>query len=118
MAELRYIQRAHMSPTQCALCCSFEGPFIDTGAEFLGYGHVFICASNSNRSGCVRQMARLDGMMDQEVVGEALRQVDELTERVRELEAQLVEERVVPMSEVLDHLQATQAAQVPAGKED
>lgn len=117
MAELRYIQQAHASPTQCALCTSFKGPFIDTGAEFLGYGHVFICASNDTRSGCVRQMGRLDGMMDEEVVGEALRQVDELTERVQELERELAEAKVVPMSEVLEHLQANQAAQVPAGKE-
>lgn len=118
MAELRRVARAEMSPTQCALCLSHEGPFIDTGAEFLGYGHVYICASNDNRSGCVRQMGRLDEMMDRDVVGEAMIQIDALQARTQELERELAESKVVPLSDVIEYVRSTiQAAEAPAGKE-
>src|SRR5262245_37096217 len=101
---LQLVQQAAASPTRCALCQSHEGPFIDTGVEFLGYGWVYICTSSDRRSGCVRQMGRLDGMMDEEVVSEAMRQLDVLRARVQELEAELEESKVVPMAEVIDYL--------------
>src|SRR5687768_2039609 len=104
MAELRIVDRAAYSPTQCALCLAHEGPFIDTGAEFLGYGHVYICASREGRAGCVRQMARFDRMMAVEDHEEAVADLKGLRLRVQELEAELAESRVVPMHEVVEFL--------------
>jgi hypothetical protein len=107
---LQLVQEATASPTRCALCQSHEGPFIDTGVEFLGYGWVFICTSSEKRSGCVRQMGRLDGMIDAEIVDEAMTQLDAMRARVEELEQELEESKVVPMSEVIDHLTSAQHA--------
>lgn len=111
---IQLVQSAGASPTRCALCQTHEGPFIDTGVEFLGYGWVYICTSSAKRSGCVRQMGRLDNMMDAEIVDEAMLQINELRVRVRDLEQELEESKVVPMQEVLVHL-AT--ASTPSGKE-
>lgn len=98
------VAEAGASPTCCALCQSHEGPFIDTGVEILGHGWVFICAATDRRSGCVRQMGRLDAMVDGDVVGEAMLQIDTLSARVQELEQELAGSRVVPLAEVLDYL--------------
>ena len=98
------VQQASASPTQCALCQTHEGPFIDTGVEFYGYGWVYICASSPKRSGCVRQMGRLDEMVDAEIVSEAMLQINELRMRVLDLEAELNGSRVVAMDDVLAHL--------------
>lgn len=121
MAELRYVDRAAYSPTQCALCTTHEGPFIDTGVEFVGYGHVYICASHSGRSGCVRQMGHRDGMITIERAAEGMDEIDVLRRRVAELEADLEESRVVPMNEVLAHLAKTSVVvrpePAPVGKE-
>lgn len=104
MAELRFVDRAAYSPTQCALCLSFEGPFVDTAVEFLGYGHVYICASNENRSGCIRQMARFDGMVERAEIEFTLDELERANRRVEELGKQLEESRVVPMDEVVAYL--------------
>lgn len=115
MAELRYVTTATLSPTTCSLCATHEGPFIDTGVEFLAHGHVYICASNSNRSGCVKQMGRLDAMMDEEVVGEAMTQLDEARATIEDLRRELDESRVVPLADVIAHLKQVEPA--PAGEE-
>lgn len=120
MAELRYVDRAQYSPTQCAICQTHEGPFIDTSVEFIGYGHVYICASHSGRSGCVRQMANFDGMVSVETFDEIAAENAVLGERVRDLEAELDESRVVPLSEVLAYVASERAARfdpVPVAKE-
>jgi len=70
----------------------------------LGYGHVYICMQADGRSGCVRQMARLDGMIDNEIVVTAMEEADVLRARVDQLSEELKESKVVPMQEVLDEL--------------
>lgn len=112
MAELRYVRAATYSPTTCSLCATHEGPFVDTGVEFIGHGHVYICASHSSRSGCVKQMARLDAMMDEEVVGEAMTQLDEARAEIARLTRELNETRVVPLADVLEYLEQTAPASV------
>lgn len=104
MSEFQAVAAARFSPTKCALCDTHAGPFIDTGWELLGYGHVYICMAGDGRSGCVRQMARLDNMIDSEIVKDALEEVDVLRARVDQLQQELVESKVVPMKEVLDEL--------------
>jgi hypothetical protein len=104
MTEFNAVAAARFSPTKCALCDTHAGPFIETGWEILGYGHVYICMAGDGRSGCVRQMGRLDGMIDVEVVTEALEQSDALRARVDQLEEELNNSKVVPMQEVLEEL--------------
>jgi hypothetical protein len=120
MSELRIVDRAAYSPTQCALCLAHEGPFIDTGAEFIGYGHVYICASREGRSGCVRQMARFDRMTSTDDHDAVLEQVKALNLKISELEAELAESRVVPMHEVVEFLKTKVVARptpAPVGRE-
>jgi hypothetical protein len=104
MTEFNAVAAARFSPTKCALCDTHMGPFIDTGWELLGYGHVYICMAGDGRSGCVRQMSRLDGMIDVEVVNTALEELDVLRAKTDQLEKELLEVKVVPMQEVLDEL--------------
>lgn len=70
----------------------------------IGYGHVYICIAGDGRSGCVRQMARLDGMIDIEIVTEALEEADALRAEIDQLKEELKQSKVVPMQEVLDEL--------------
>lgn len=104
MSEFIAVAAARFSPTKCALCDTHQGPFIDTGWEILGYGHVYICMAAPERSGCVRQMARLDNMIDQEIVRDALAEADLLRARIDQLEQEVLEAKVVPMQEVLAEL--------------
>lgn len=67
MPEFNKTPVAHHSPTKCILCNTHEGPFIDTGRDTIE-GHIYICCSSENRSGCLQQMARLDGMISPEAV--------------------------------------------------
>lgn len=104
MSEFQAVAAARFSPTKCALCDTHAGPFIDTGWELLGYGHVYICMAGDGRSGCVRQMARLDGMIDHEVVTDALEELDVMRAKVDQLQQELNDSKVVPMKEVLEEL--------------
>jgi hypothetical protein len=92
MPEFNLIPVARSSPTECFLCKTFEGPFVDTAVEKIE-GRVLLCASKTgpdgqlDRSGCIEQMARLVGMVDKEVHAEALRMNDVLSAHVAELDA-------------------------------
>lgn len=48
----------------CFLCGETVGPFIDTGVEKDVVGHAYICASTPRRSGCSKQIGRLDGLFE------------------------------------------------------
>ena len=52
------------SPLACFLCGDAVGPYVDTGVNHQLVGRIVICASTDRRSGCVRQMGRLDGLME------------------------------------------------------
>ncbi len=98
------MQNARYSPTKCALCDTHAGPFIDTGFEVIAYGHIYICMANAERSGCVRQMARLDGMVDYEVVQEALAETDTLRQQLDQVQAELDEKWTAPLQEILTEM--------------
>ncbi len=63
MSEFKKVSKATFNPTVCALCGTFEGPFIDTNWDTPVYGHVYICTSSPTRAGCLTQMARLDNIL-------------------------------------------------------
>lgn len=67
MPEFNKTPHAYHSPTKCILCNTHEGPFIDTGRDTIE-GHIYICCATENRSGCIRQMARLDDMIEPDAV--------------------------------------------------
>lgn len=89
MSEFKLVQNAVYSPTVCFTCGTHEGPFIDTNMTPPIFGHVYICAGDENRPGCIRQMARLNGMLDPE----ASLELAELVVELAEVRAQLTEER-------------------------
>jgi len=111
MPEFKKVASAVRSPTQCALCHSFEGPFIDTELLLPVYGHVYICMSNEHRSGCLRQMARLDGMVDGDRYSESVAKIAMLEGALADAEERERSSRVVPMEEVLAHLSITQGSE-------
>ncbi len=104
MSEFNAVANARFSPTKCALCDTHAGPFIDTGFEVIGYGHVYICMAGDGRSGCVRQMARLDNMIDSEVVQDALEDRDRLQAAYDQLQAEMDEKYTQPLAEILEEL--------------
>jgi hypothetical protein len=104
MSEFQAVANARYSPTKCALCDTHAGPFIDTGFEVIGYGHVYICMANKDHSGCVRQMARLDNMIDIEVVTDALAETERLRAHVDQLQAEIDEKWTAPLAEILDEM--------------
>jgi hypothetical protein len=113
MSEFQAVAQARYSPTKCALCDTHAGPFIDTGWESLGYGHVYICMANDQRSGCVRQMARLDDMIDSEIVSEALEERDTLQARLDQLQAEMDEKWTAPLAEILDEMRRRRGGRPP-----
>lgn len=94
MPEFVKRETAIFSPTSCALCGDHEGPFIDTHVEWPAYGHVWLCAPNDRRSGCVAQMAVQCGMYDQSAVDILLAERDALVSRIRDLEEQIGQKRL------------------------
>ena len=104
MSEFQAVANAKYSPTKCAFCDTHQGPFIDTGFELIAFGHVYICMAASGRSGCVRQMGRLDGMIDQEVVTSALEEAGSLKAQLDQLQAEMDEKFNLPLQEILDEL--------------
>jgi hypothetical protein len=79
MSEFNKVDVAKYSPTRCFACGTHEGPFIDTNVDVIE-GHVYICARGDTRTGCLEQMARLDGMTNKaaadNMLAEALEQVE------------------------------------------
>ena len=104
MSEFIAVAAARFSPTKCALCDTHAGPFIDTGWELLGYGHVYICASNSRRAGCIRQMARLDGMVEEMQLGDVIAREAALTDQLDELRAKFDQSRIVDATQFLNFM--------------
>lgn len=89
MSEFRKVERAKFSPTSCTFCGAHEGPFIDTQVDIVAHGHIYICATSEHRSGCVRQLARLDNLADPEEVMQITSDLVEAQARVVELEGLL-----------------------------
>ena len=104
MSEFKKVPHAQMSPTTCALCGAHEGPFIDTHWETPVYGHVYICASNRRRAGCIRQMARLDGMVEEMQLGDVIAREAALTDQLDELRAKFDQSRIVDATQFLNFM--------------
>jgi hypothetical protein len=104
MSEFKKVPHAQMSPTTCALCGAHEGPFIDTHWETPVYGHVYICASNSRRAGCIRQMARLDGMVEEKHLGEVIAREQELNDEIAALQSKFDQSRIVDATAFLNFM--------------
>ena len=113
MSEFQAVANARYSPTKCAFCDTHKGPFIDTGFELIAFGHVYVCMANEERSGCIRQMARLDGMIDQEIVTEALEERDALQADVDQLRAEMEEKWTTPLGEILEELRRRRGGRPP-----
>lgn len=94
MSEFNVRQHATFSPTRCALCGTHEGPFIDTHLDLPAYGHVWICMSNGNTSGCARQLGELDGMIHPEIFAELTSDMEELVARLADLQEKLEARKV------------------------
>lgn len=90
MPEFNKTPHAIHSPTKCILCNTHEGPFIDTGRDTIE-GHVYICCSNNSRSGCIHQMAILDGCLRPEVAQQIMDDLTGLQERNVALQEELFE---------------------------
>lgn len=113
MSEFKKVENAQFSPTQCFACGTHEGPFIDTHVDMIE-GHVYICARNDIRAGCLEQMARLDGMVRKDVVDN---QIAEALEEVEYYKALLEQERQNKVISVKDLPELMALANGPAKKE-
>lgn len=100
MSNLRLSQHPDLSPTRCFMCGEFEGPFVDTRVDMLGYGHLWICTANDKHPGCARQIGRLDGLFDPE---ERANLVDEIMalEQTVETQRELLKKKTVQAGELL-----------------
>lgn len=103
MSEFAKVPSARRSPTVCVFCASHEGPFIDTNVDLPGYGRLNVCCANDNRTGCIRQMARLDGISDPEELMHVTELLVAANDRIAELEALLGNKRMA-VGEVLTAL--------------
>lgn len=74
---------------------------MDTHIDLPGYGHVWLCAADGTRPGCIRQMARLDGMYDPQERDMMLDEQLILQTRIERLEG-LVKRKTVLLSEIMD----------------
>mgnify|MGYP003580047521 CR=1 FL=1 len=70
MPELRIIEFAELSPTNCAICSGTNGPFLDTARDIQGYGRIHLCVGTEDRPGCLIQAVRLLGVADQALKNE------------------------------------------------
>lgn len=102
MTEFRKVAHAERSPTKCLLCHSIAGPFIDTQIEIPVWGAVYICMANDHSSGCLRQMARFDGMVEGALAEELSSALADAHVRIADLEREMEEQKMVPMSEVVE----------------
>lgn len=91
MSNARVVQNADRSPTRCAICHTHQGPFIDTQTSQQISGHLYICCGGDHNSGCLPQMARLIGMVDQPVHEAAMLEIRLLLEDNARLEQELEE---------------------------
>lgn len=101
MSEFKRVEHATFSPTKCVACGDHVGPFIDLEVELPVYGHLYLCTSNSSRSGCVQQIARLDAMVEEGHLREAEQVIESLQEEKEGLKRSLREDKVVSLNDVL-----------------
>lgn len=105
MSEFVKRPHANLSPTKCMFCDTSGGPFVDTHIELPGYGHVWVCAAADGRSGCVRQMARLDGMFDPDERKTLVDEILDLETIITKLQTAL-KGKQVPIGELVSLLSA------------
>lgn len=101
MSEFRRVQHAERSPTKCLACGDHLGPFVDLEIDLPVYGWVYLCAGTESRPGCIRQIARLDGMVDRATFREMEEKVAELESDIDLLVDRLRKEKVVSLDEIL-----------------
>ena len=110
MPDFRIVSTAK-PPGQCILCGSFDRPLVETvpELELPGYGNVMVCSVQETMlSGCLEQMARLVGLVEQSRLDKVSGQRDQLkrqleaqADEIRKLRAQQV---TIPRSEYEDLL--------------
>lgn len=106
MAEFKLVQHAVFSPTRCVTCGDHVGPFIDLEVELPVYGHLYLCASNDSRPGCVQQMARLDHMVEEHLLVAAQDLISDLYADLDELMMRLRSEKTITLDEAMSYLEA------------
>ena len=105
MSEFKKVEHASFTPTKCVSCGTHDGPFIDLQVDLPVYGHLYICTSHSSRPGCLRQMARLDDMVEKSALLQLQVQVGELKEDLNDLIKQFGREKLVRLDDVLDYME-------------
>ena len=118
MSEFRRVQHAEHSPTTCAFCGTHNGPFIDTQFELIAFGRVYVCMSSAEKSGCVRQMARFDGMVEAEMLDDALAEIALVNSQIDQIQAELRDQRVVSMEDVIEELSRRRGGRPAKPKEE
>lgn len=101
MSEFRRVDHAQFSPTQCVACGGHTGPFIDLEQNLPVYGHLYLCASTSARSGCVNQIARLDDMIERAEYRALEARIAELEADIDLLVETLKGEKLVKLNDIL-----------------
>lgn len=101
MSQFKKVPEAQFSPTVCAFCGTHEGPFIDTHVSFPVHGHAYICCANDHRSGCIQQMAGLDGMISLEELQRADAEIADLQNRLSDLRDTLAGKATVDLVDLL-----------------
>lgn len=102
MPELRRVVHAEMSPMTCITCGDHQGPFVDLEVDLPIYGHVYLCASNSSRPGCARQIGRMDEMIELESYRELELKIAELNTDIDTLVERLRGEKLVSLAEAME----------------
>lgn len=104
MSEFKKVQFAELSPTKCVTCGDHIGPFVDLEVELPVYGHLYLCISTEARPGCVRQIARHDGMVSADEYRTLQLENMELNTDVDELVERLRSDKVVSLAEAMDYV--------------
>lgn len=105
MPDFKHVQNAVASPTMCLLCGESVGPFIDTGVGNDLVGQIYICASTDRRSGCSRQIGRLDGLFEPYSIEDINSRLESAISRATPMMNLVMEQR---MQETLDAVEKLQ----------
>ena len=89
MSEFRKVEHAVAGPTSCVGCGTHQGPFIDMGIALPVYGALYLCLETETRSGCVGQMATMNGGLTRASHIRLIEQLEELEGELAKTKAEL-----------------------------